>query len=63
MENSFYICRDRLTVCSNISNGVWTRHVIADSFIPGGTNTMSPGTPASFYPNVAYANEILPDGR
>ena len=45
------------------SNGTWVRHVIADSFVPGGSNTMSPGTPQSFYPSAAYANEILPDGR
>lgn len=45
------------------SNGIWVRHIIADSFVPGGTNTMSPGTPQSFYPSAAYANEVLPDGR
>uniref|UniRef100_A0A0P4ZNF2 VCBS repeat-containing protein n=1 Tax=Daphnia magna TaxID=35525 RepID=A0A0P4ZNF2_9CRUS len=47
----------------DIFTGPWVRHIIADNFIPDGTNTMSPGTPQSFYPSADYANEILPDGR
>ncbi|XP_046652459.1 uncharacterized protein LOC124343240 [Daphnia pulicaria] len=47
----------------DIFNGIWVRHIIADGFVPGGANTMSPGTPQSFYPSAAYANEVLPDGR
>jgi hypothetical protein len=50
-------------MCYFDSNDTWVRHVIADSFLPSGSNTMSPGTPQSFYPSAAYANEILPDGR
>lgn len=49
--------------CVINSTGPWVRHIIADNFIPDGTNTMSPGTPQSFYPSADYANEILPDGR
>jgi len=48
----------------DIFYGEWTRHIIADGFVPNpGNNLMSPGTPQSFYPSTDYANEVLPDGR
>ena len=46
-----------------LSEGEWVRHVIADQFVPSkGNNKMSPGTPKSFYPSKAYAEEKV-DGR
>jgi hypothetical protein len=62
---NLYVPFFRVSLCIFFlnSNGAWVRHVIADSFVPEGSNTMSPGTPQSFYPSAAYANEILPDGR
>jgi len=47
----------------DLFEGEWVRHVIADQFVPSkGNNKMSPGTPKSFYPSKAYAEEKV-DGR
>jgi len=48
----------------NLFTGSFTRHVIANNFVPNsGPNLMSPGTPNTFYPSDAYANEIIAGGR
>ena len=59
----FLLCLFNIVHTLFDSNGTWVRHIIADGFVPGGTNTMSPGTPQSFYPSAAYGSEILSDGR
>lgn len=43
----------------------FTSMKIADGFRPNqilGAQTMSPGTPKTFYPNQAYAEDLADDG-
>lgn len=43
----------------------FTSTKIADGFRPNqilGAQTMSPGTPKTFYPNQAYAEDLADDG-